>query len=73
MRTAISEGHEYIMIYAKNSKSALPLFKKLPLSDEQKKRYKNPDNDPRGPWVSSDFTAQGFRPNQMYRITTPGG
>ena len=23
--------------------------------------------------MSSDYTAQGFRPNQMYKITTPGG
>lgn len=46
---------------------------KLPLSEEQAKGYKNPDNDPRGPWASSDFTAQGWRPNQMYPITTPSG
>ena len=35
--------------------------------------YKNPDNDPRGPWRSTDFGAQGWRPNQMYKISTPGG
>ncbi|MGE4579279.1 MAG: site-specific DNA-methyltransferase [Desulfuromonadales bacterium] len=73
MRTAISQAHEYFLVYAKNSDHAKATFKKLPLSDEQKSNYKNPDNDPRGPWVSSDFTAQGFRPNQMYKIVTPGG
>ena len=73
MRTAISEGHEYIFVYAKNSDAALPLFKKLSLTEKQRQRYKNPDDDPRGPWVSSDFTAQGYRPNQMYKILTPGG
>ena len=36
-------------------------------------KFKNPDNDPRGPWVSTDFTAQGWRPNQMYEITTASG
>jgi adenine-specific DNA-methyltransferase len=46
---------------------------KVPQSEKQLASYKNPDNDPRGPWVSSDFSAQGFRPNQMYEITTPGG
>ena len=30
-------------------------------------------NDLRGPWVSTDFTAQGYRPNQMYEIVTPAG
>ena len=39
----------------------------------QEAAYKNPDNDVRGPWVSTDFTAQGWRPNQMYAITTPSG
>ena len=73
MRTAISQAHEYFLVYAKNSDYAKSTFKKLPLSDEQKSNYKNPDNDPRGPWVSSDFTAQGFRPNQMYKIITSGG
>ena len=73
MRTAISQAHEYFLVYAKDATSAKAAFNKLPLSEEQKKNYKNPDNDPRGPWVSSDFTAQGFRPNQMYTIITPGG
>lgn len=73
MRMAISEGHEHILLYAKKKNEALELLKKLPLNEEQIKRFKNPDNDPNGPWVSSDFTAQGFRPNQMYKITTPSG
>lgn len=45
----------------------------LPVSDEQAEAYKNIDNDPNGPWASSDFTAQGYRPNQMYTIVTPAG
>jgi adenine-specific DNA-methyltransferase len=45
----------------------------LGLTEEQENNFKNPDNDPNGPWVSSDFTAQGFRPNQMYEIVTPSG
>jgi adenine-specific DNA-methyltransferase len=45
----------------------------LGLTEEQENSFKNPDNDPNGPWVSSDFTAQGFRPNQMYEIVTPSG
>lgn len=43
------------------------------LSPRQIKEYKNPDNDPRGPWVSRDYSAQGYRPNQMYKIVTPAG
>ena len=73
MRKAISEGHENIIVYSKNFELCMLSFNKLPLTNEQRKNYKNPDNDPRGRWVSSDFTAQGYRPNQMYKIITPGG
>lgn len=73
MRTAVSQAHEYFVLYSKDKACATPTFNKLGLTDEQKANYKNPDNDPRGPWVSSDFTAQGYRPNQMYKIVTPGG
>ncbi|QTR48978.1 site-specific DNA-methyltransferase [Candidatus Thiothrix anitrata] len=72
MRTTFSEGHEYIVMFSKKQEATLS-FNKLPITDEQRARYKNPDNDPRGVWVSSDFTAQGYRPNQMYKIVTPGG
>ena len=71
MRLAFSTGHDYVVVYARDS--AMVTFQKVPKSARQEAQYKNPDNDPRGPWVSSDYTAQGFRPNQMYKITTPGG
>ncbi|GAB2503911.1 hypothetical protein GCM10027084_17890 [Pseudoxanthomonas sangjuensis] len=70
-RIQMGAAHDHLIIYGKNSeKLALNL---LPVSEEQRSRYKNPDNDPRGPWVSSDFSAQGYRPNQMYAITSPSG
>lgn len=73
MRKRFSTGHEYLLIYVKDPQHLSQAIGLLPLSDEDRQAYKNPDNDPRGPWTSSDFTAQGFRPNQMYEITTPGG
>ena len=71
MRAIISDGHEYILLYAKNRESFKSVRNRLPLSAEQAATYKNPDNDPRGDWTSADYTAQGYRPNQMYEITTP--
>jgi adenine-specific DNA-methyltransferase len=71
MRLDFSTGHEYVVVFAINAQQAR--FKRTPKTPKQISQYKNPDNDPRGPWVSSDYTAQGFRPNQMYKITTPGG
>ena len=72
-RKKISDGHEYIVMYCKTADLLNDAVSLLPLSDKDRESYKNPDNDVRGPWVSSDFTAQGYRPNQMYKITTPGG
>ena len=72
-RKRISNGHEYIIIYAKNININEELFNLLALEGEYANKFKNPDNDPRGPCVSSYFTAQGYRPNQMYTITTPSG
>ena len=73
MRTAFSTGHEYVVIYCKSITTIDEAIYPLPLSDEDKSHFNNPDNDPKGPWVSSDFTAPGYRPNQMYPITTPSG
>ena len=70
-RKKLSSGHEYILIYAKNSQN--DCFNLLDIEGKDAAKFKNPDNDPRGPWVSSDFTAQGWRPNQMYEITPPSG
>ena len=72
-RKKLSTGHEYLLMYSKNMAEVDSSLNLLNLSDEDKKAFKNPDNDPRGPWVSSDFTAQGYRPNQVYIIKTPGG
>lgn len=73
MRKLVSTAHEYVCAYCKNITNISASINKLELSEEDAKNYKNPDNDLRGPWASSDFTAQGFRPNQMYEIVTPGG
>ena len=72
-RKKLSNGHEYVLIYAKNKNTTEEIFNLLQLEGKDAEQFKNPDNDPRGPWVSSDFTAQGWRPNQMYSITTPSG
>lgn len=70
-RIHMGDAHDHILVYG--SQRARNNFNEIKLTDEQAKAYKNPDNDPNGPWVSTDFTAQGYRPNQMYEITTPAG
>ncbi|MDO9130256.1 MAG: site-specific DNA-methyltransferase, partial [Anaerolineales bacterium] len=72
-RATLGDGHDHILVYAKNIELFKQSANRLPKTEKQRANFKNPDNDPRGPWVSSDFTAQGYRPNQMYKIITPGG
>lgn len=72
-RTAISDAHEYIFCFAKNPERFKNSRHLLPLTGSQTKQFSNPDNDPRGPWKANDFTAPGYRPNQMYEITLPSG
>ena len=66
-----SDSHDYIVIYAKN----LIDFQigKLPRTEEANSRYKNPDNDPRGPWASDNMTVKTYSANYDYKITTPNG
>ena len=66
-----SASHDYIVVYAKSIED----FKigKLPRTEEANARYKNPDNDPRGPWSSGDMTAKTYSADYDYPITTPGG
>jgi adenine-specific DNA-methyltransferase len=73
MRATIGAGHDHILVFSKDLSAFKSNLKLLEQTDEQSNRYKNPDNDPRGPWVSADFMAKGYRPNQMYEIVTPSG
>ncbi|MCC6825060.1 MAG: site-specific DNA-methyltransferase [Acidobacteria bacterium] len=70
-RLGLSQAHDHILVFARNSEFIT--FHSIPLDTEKEKGFKNPDHDARGPWVSTDFSAQGWRPNQMYKITTPNG
>lgn len=66
-----SEDHDYIALYARNAMQWRP--NSLPRSQEMLERYKNPDNDPRGPWLLSDLAARNFYAEGRYSIETPSG
>ncbi len=66
-----SDDHDYVLVYAKNAEIWRPNL--LPRSEEAANRYKNPDNDPRGPWTSSDLSARNPYSKGIYPITTPSG
>lgn len=74
LKKTISRSHDYILVYAKKLTKEYSL-NKLPRSNEANDRYKNPDNDPRGVWKSTDSTAQAGHgtKSQFYVLTAPNG
>ncbi len=71
LKKTLSRSHDTILVYAKNSIGFE--LNKLPRSASQLKNYKNPDNDPRGLWTSSDCTVGPVVKEKLYEITTPSG
>jgi adenine-specific DNA-methyltransferase len=67
----LSDSHDFILVYAKNKSTWRPYL--LPRSDEMNARYRNPDNDPRGPWKSADFSVRTYNADCDYPITLPSG
>lgn len=63
----ISPVHDYVMAYAKNEDQVTLGFPQSP--EELLKQYKNPDNDPRGPWDTMDLSANHEGP--YFGITNP--
>lgn len=75
----LSDMHDHIFVYARRTKESRSdtggwernLFNR---EEEQEARFKNPDNDPKGPWISVDYTCNknsDERPNLYYPITNP--
>jgi adenine-specific DNA-methyltransferase len=71
LKKHFSENHDYILCYAKNIN--LTVCNGLPRTEEANNRYSNPDNDPRGPWKSSDLSVGPRIEKKVYEITTPSG
>ncbi|HET6145564.1 MAG TPA: site-specific DNA-methyltransferase [Candidatus Acidoferrales bacterium] len=74
-RRLFSVNHDYV-VCATRTKSVFETIRGLlPLTDEARNRYGNPDSDPRGDWQSVAITAQAGHgtKTQFYTITTPNG
>ena len=66
-----SEDHDYVMIYGRNGVEWQPNL--LPRTEGMEERYSNTDDDPRGPWTSSDLSARNYYSKGTYPIATPSG
>ena len=72
LKKTFSRSHDAILVYAKNNSSEKEL-NKLQRDEAANSRYKNPDNDPRGPWKASDFSVGPAVESNVYEIITPSG
>jgi adenine-specific DNA-methyltransferase len=64
----VSADHDYVVVYQRGGFRGFVGFEK------DFKRYTNPDNDPRGPWISDNLTVgmnASMRPNQAYDLVDP--
>ena len=74
-RSTISIRHDYVLCYVANIDFIEDAFGLELMNDEAKGRYKNPDNDPKGPWTSVPAIAQAGHgtKNQFYSFIAPNG
>ncbi len=71
---AISPAHNYILIYSKLGEDWKLVRNLLERDEKSISNYKNPDNDPKGPWRLGPIFASGERhEGLMYTIKTPKG
>lgn len=66
-----SNDHNMILVYAKDSEWK---SKRLPSKEKQQSHFKNPDNDPRGPYFDGNpISSPAYRENLVYDLITPEG
>ncbi|MEX1015031.1 MAG: site-specific DNA-methyltransferase, partial [Candidatus Paceibacterota bacterium] len=67
-KTGASVDHEYVICYRKSELGTIRG------ADKDLDKYSNPDNDPKGDWMSADMTGlatKDQRPNLHYDLTDP--
>lgn len=71
---AVSPAHNYVLLYSPMGQDWKKVRNLLPRNEESSSKYRNVDNDPRGPWRLGPIFANGERhEGLMYTITTPSG
>lgn len=71
---AISPSHNYVLVYAPLGNDWKSVRNLLPRDEKAASKYKNPDNDPRGPWrLGPIFAPEERHEGLMYPVKTPSG
>ncbi len=66
-----SQDHDFVLVYARSLEAWKPNL--VERGEQAVERYKNPDDDPRGVWSSSDLTARNYYSLGTYEVTSPSG
>lgn len=66
-----SADHDYVLVYASHPDSFVPNL--MPRTEKQDRAYRNLDDDPRGPWKTSDLSARNYYSLGRYPIVSPSG
>lgn len=70
----ISLSHDHLLVVAKDRRRWGQVRNLLSRTPTQLGRFKNPDNDPRGPWrQGDDGTAKSGTDKQRFEVTLPSG
>jgi adenine-specific DNA-methyltransferase len=67
----ISDTHDHILLYAREARRFS--LGKVERTQEQKRKFKNPDNDRRGAWKAENLSAGKFYDAGQFQITGPTG
>lgn len=67
----VTMNHEYILMYARDKENFV--IKMDDRNDQNIATFKNEDNDPRGPWISSPLLAPTFSNSTVFPIINPNG
>ncbi|GBR76495.1 adenine-specific DNA-methyltransferase [Candidatus Termititenax persephonae] len=68
-KTGVSIDHEYMLCYSRNTDE-----KAVRGNERKTEQYTNPDNDPKGKWVSANMAgllSENLRPNCHYDLVNP--
>src|SRR5699024_6953217 len=66
-----SRHYNHLIVYAKDKETLEPF--KLPRTKENNINYKNPDNDPKGPWRAGEVRSPNLRQTLKFNIIAPNG
>ncbi|MHB1416010.1 MAG: site-specific DNA-methyltransferase [Chloroflexota bacterium] len=67
----LSEMHDYVLVYAKQKDRWHRNLR--PRDEDTDEDYDNPDDDPRGPWISHALQSRNYYSKGTYQIVSPGG